>query len=126
MEYHVAKQLVVANKILGLAHTRFPDEIDFVVRYLEFLTSVNDENSAHSFHFLLLLLTLRIDARALFERAVSNFPPEKAKPLWDTWTKYEYQYGNLEAALRLEKRMAEVYPNGMTRFVICCIISTYY
>lgn len=45
MEYHVAKQLPVANKILGLAHQRFPDEIDFIVRYLVFLLSVNDENS---------------------------------------------------------------------------------
>lgn len=45
MEYHVAKQLGVANKILGLAHSRFPDEIEFVIRYLGFLMSVNDENS---------------------------------------------------------------------------------
>jgi cleavage stimulation factor subunit 3 len=45
MEYHVAKQLGVANKILGLAHQRFPDEVEFVVRYLAFLMSVNDENS---------------------------------------------------------------------------------
>lgn len=45
MEYHVAGQLPVANKILALAHTKFPDEIDFVIRYLGFLLSVNDENS---------------------------------------------------------------------------------
>lgn len=45
MEYHVAKQPTVANKILGLAHQRFPEEIDFVIRYLTFLMSVNDENS---------------------------------------------------------------------------------
>ncbi|KAH8109146.1 hypothetical protein DFH11DRAFT_1628762 [Phellopilus nigrolimitatus] len=32
MEYHVAKQFGVANKIFGLAHSRFPDEVDFVVR----------------------------------------------------------------------------------------------
>ena len=47
MEYHVAKQLGVANKILGLAHQRFPDEVEFVVRYLAFLMSVNDENSTY-------------------------------------------------------------------------------
>ena len=45
MEYHVAGQLPVANKIFALAHTKFPDEIDFVHRYLNFLISVSDENS---------------------------------------------------------------------------------
>lgn len=49
MEYHVAGQLPVANKILALAHTKFPDEIDLVIRYLNFLLSVNDENSKRLF-----------------------------------------------------------------------------
>ncbi|EJD00731.1 Suf-domain-containing protein [Fomitiporia mediterranea MF3/22] len=95
MEYHVAKQPTVANRILSVAMNRFSQEIDFVVRYLTFLMSVNDENNA----------------RALFERTVGTFPPDKARPLWERWARYEYQYGNLEAALKLEKRMAEVYPN---------------
>ena len=54
-----------------------------------------------------------LDARALFERVIGNFPPENARPLWERWARYEYQYGDLEAALKLEKRMAEVYPVGM-------------
>lgn len=58
------------------------------------------------FHFIL-------DARALFERVISNFPPERARPLWERWARYEYQYGDLDAALKLEKRMAEVYVSGM-------------
>ncbi|KAL5512152.1 hypothetical protein ACEPAG_3673 [Sanghuangporus baumii] len=95
MEYHVAKQTDVANRILSVAMNRFSEEIDFVVRYLTFLMSVNDENNA----------------RALFERTVGTFPPDKARPLWERWARYGYQYGNLEAALKLEKRMAEVYPN---------------
>ncbi|KAH8115838.1 hypothetical protein DFH11DRAFT_1582344 [Phellopilus nigrolimitatus] len=48
MEYHVAKQLGVANKIFRLAHARFPDEVDFVVRYLTFLMPVNDEISTYT------------------------------------------------------------------------------
>jgi cleavage stimulation factor subunit 3 len=54
-----------------------------------------------------------VDARALFERVIGNFPPERARPLWERWARYEYQYGDLEAALKLERRMAEVYPVGM-------------
>lgn len=58
------------------------------------------------------LTILSSDARALFERAVGTFPADKARLLWERWARYEYQYGSLEAALKLEKRMAEVFPNG--------------
>lgn len=52
------------------------------------------------------------DARALFERVITTFPAERARPLWDRWARFEYTYGNLDSALRLEKRLAEIYPNG--------------
>jgi len=52
------------------------------------------------------------DARALFERVIPNFSADRARPLWERWARYEYQYGDLEAALKLEKRMAEVYASG--------------
>ncbi|KIM42654.1 hypothetical protein M413DRAFT_444338 [Hebeloma cylindrosporum] len=85
MEYHCSDGKVVASRI-------FEKGLD-VVRYLGFLISINDENNA----------------RALFERVIPNFPPERARPLWERWARYEYQYGDLEASLKLEKRMAEVY-----------------
>lgn len=47
---------------------------------------------------------------------IGTFPPERARPLWDRWARYEYQYGDLEAAQKLEKRIAEVYPNGIPLF----------
>jgi cleavage stimulation factor subunit 3 len=53
-----------------------------------------------------------VDARALFERVIPTFSPERARPLWERWARYEYQYGDLEAAQKLEKRIADVYPNG--------------
>jgi hypothetical protein len=53
-----------------------------------------------------------IDARALFERVIGTFPPDRARPLWERWARHEYQYGDLAAAQKLEKRMAEAYPNG--------------
>ncbi|KAG5222098.1 mRNA 3'-end-processing protein [Salix suchowensis] len=58
------------------------------------------------------------DARALFERVIGNLPADKARPLWERWARYEYQYGELEAVQKLEKRIAEVYPNdpSMKRF----------
>jgi len=50
------------------------------------------------------------DARALFERLVVKYPPNHARLLWERWARYEYQYGDLESAQKLEKRIAEVYP----------------
>lgn len=51
------------------------------------------------------------DARALFERVIPTFPEERGgRDLWERWARYEYQYGDLEGSLRLEKRWAEAFP----------------
>jgi cleavage stimulation factor subunit 3 len=55
------------------------------------------------------------DARALFERVIGTFSPERGRPLWERWARYEYQYGDLEAALKLEKRIAETYASGTSQ-----------
>jgi cleavage stimulation factor subunit 3 len=46
---------------------------------------------------------------------IPNFCTDYARPLWERWAHNEYQYGDLEAALKLEKRrgMAEVYSSGI-------------
>ena len=54
------------------------------------------------------LITTLLDARALFERIIGTFPPKRARPLWERWARYEYQYGDLDGAPKLEKRIAEV------------------
>ncbi|EKM76104.1 hypothetical protein AGABI1DRAFT_45409 [Agaricus bisporus var. burnettii JB137-S8] len=95
MEYHCSNDKNVSSRIFEKGLDLFSSEVDFVLRYLGFLISMNDENNA----------------RALFERMIGTFPPERARPLWDRWARYEYQYGDLEAAQKLEKRIADVYPN---------------
>lgn len=57
-----------------------------------------------------------VDARALFERVIGTFTPDKARPIWETWANYEYNFGDLSAADKLEKRIAEVYPDGASIF----------
>ena len=52
------------------------------------------------------------DARALFEKVVSKLSPEVARPLWDRWAAYEYQFSEATAIQRLDARMAELYPQG--------------
>ncbi|GLB33223.1 putative suf-domain-containing protein [Lyophyllum shimeji] len=95
MEYHCSDDKSVASRIFEKGLDLFGDEIEYVLRYLGFLISINDENNA----------------RALFERVIGTFPPERARPLWERWARYEYQYGDLDAAQKLEKRIAEIYPN---------------
>ncbi|KAF8890420.1 hypothetical protein BD779DRAFT_1622535 [Infundibulicybe gibba] len=95
MEYHCSDDKSVASRIFEKGLDSFADEIEFVLRYLGFLISINDEKNA----------------RALFERVIATFPPDRARPLWERWARFEYQYGDLEAAQKLEKRIAEVYPS---------------
>jgi Suppressor of forked protein (Suf) len=59
-----------------------------------------------------------IDARALFERVVGTFSPDKARPIWETWANYEYNFGDLAAADKLEKRISEVYPDGTSHMFL--------
>ncbi|KAI0052667.1 Suf-domain-containing protein [Auriscalpium vulgare] len=93
-EYHLTKNADIATRIFEKGLEVHGDEVEFVSHYLGFLLSVNDENNA----------------RALFERMISSFSPERARPLWERWARHEYQYGDLAAAQKLEKRMAEAYP----------------
>ncbi|KAJ3496355.1 hypothetical protein NLJ89_g10496 [Agrocybe chaxingu] len=106
MEYHCSKDTSVASRIFEKGLDCFRNELEFVLCYLGFLISINNENNA----------------RALFEQSILTFPPEQARPLWDRWACYEYQYGDLEASLKLEKRMAEVYASGAFIVLHCSMV----
>ncbi|KAK7683506.1 hypothetical protein QCA50_013340 [Cerrena zonata] len=95
MEYHCTKAADIATRIFEKGLEYFSDESEFALRYLGFLISINDD----------------ANARALFERLITMFPPERSRPIWERWARYEYQFGNLQAAQNLEKRMAEAFPN---------------
>ncbi|KAI0030401.1 Suf-domain-containing protein [Vararia minispora EC-137] len=94
-EYHSTREAPVALRIYGKGLELFGTEPDFVVHYLSFLLSINDENNA----------------RAVFEQVINTFPPDKARPIWERWARHQYQYGDLTSALAIEQRMAAVYPN---------------
>ncbi|RXW20199.1 hypothetical protein EST38_g5659 [Candolleomyces aberdarensis] len=95
MEYHCFDNKAVANRIFEKGLEHFGDEVEYVSCYLGFLISINDGNNA----------------RALFERVRTTFSPEQARPLWERWSRYEYQYGDLESARKLGKQVSEAYPN---------------
>ncbi|KAE8226512.1 hypothetical protein CF319_g912 [Tilletia indica] len=95
IEYHCSKDKSVATKVFELALKTFGGDEAFVARYLEFLITINDDSNA----------------RALLERVIPTFPPERARPIWDKWAEYEYAFGDLESIQKMETRLAETYPD---------------
>ncbi|KAF9338682.1 mRNA 3'-end-processing protein rna14 [Linnemannia elongata] len=95
LEYHCTKDTTIAGKVFEVGYKSFADETAYVDQYLEFLIQLNDDSNA----------------RALFERALINMSPEKARPLWEKFSEYENKYGDLAAISKVEKRRREVYPD---------------
>ncbi|VDB95403.1 unnamed protein product [Peniophora sp. CBMAI 1063] len=93
-EYHSGRDANIATRIFQKGQEMFRNEAEFVVRYLSFLLSINDEKNAG----------------ALFSEVSKTFPPDQARPIWERWARHQYQYGDLATALAIEKNMAEVYP----------------
>ncbi|KAJ7717418.1 hypothetical protein DFH07DRAFT_762011 [Mycena maculata] len=91
---------MVASRIFEIGMKKFATNVAFVLSHLSFLLTVNDEDKA----------------RALFEGVIGKFTPQEAKPIWEHWSRSQYQYDDLEAVLELERRMAKVYPNGVFLF----------
>lgn len=97
MEYYSNKDSAVAVRIFELGLKNFSEDVDFVIKYLQFLLSINDDTNA----------------RALFERSALKIPADSARPLWDMWSKFEYMYGDLTAVHKLETRWAETFPKDV-------------
>ena len=70
-----------------------------------------------SSNFQILIAIYTLDARALFKRVIPNFSADRARPLWERWA---------QAALKLEKRMAEVYASGMIFFLFSMFLRSDY
>jgi cleavage stimulation factor subunit 3 len=45
MEYHTKKESSVAIRVFELGLKLFPDNVEYVVQYLQFLLSINDDTS---------------------------------------------------------------------------------
>lgn len=51
MEYHCGKLPNVAKKVFELGLKQYSEEVDFIIRYLEFLIQIGDENSELSYFY---------------------------------------------------------------------------
>ncbi|KAL1884169.1 hypothetical protein VTK73DRAFT_6838 [Phialemonium thermophilum] len=98
LEWTVYKEPAGA-KIFERGSKLFPEDENFTIEYLKFLHSRDDFTNA----------------RVVFETCVNRLTqkPElvhKAKPLYAYFHKYESQFGELSQISKLEKRMAELFP----------------
>lgn len=120
MEYHWNKEPKVATNVFELGLKTFSENVDYVLRYLEFLINTNDDTSTSKISTLLRAAadcSVSSDARAVFERTVSKVSPEAAKPLWERWFRYESQFSDLAAIHKLDERIGETYPTSAARFL---------
>jgi len=102
----------------------FGEETEYVLRYLRFLISVNDKIVEW---FLRSRRNHRFESggrcASAFRTGNWNILSERGRPLWERGARYEYQYGDLEAALKLEKRIAEAHASGTSRAHLRMMIS---
>ncbi|KAJ3047615.1 mRNA 3'-end-processing protein rna14, partial [Rhizophlyctis rosea] len=103
MELYCNKNASLAGRIFEVGLKAFNLAEDeqapkFVCQYLDFLIGLNDDNNT----------------RALFERALSALPPERAREVWAKFLDYENQYGELGNVIKIERRRGEAYPEGET------------
>jgi cleavage stimulation factor subunit 3 len=93
MEYHCSKDAALAVRVFQ-AGLKFYQDAPFVSAYLTFLLRINDDTNA----------------RALFERMISNYSPQEAQSIWTMFLDYEGKFGELAGISSIEKRMTAIYP----------------
>lgn len=85
---------LVAQRIYALGADKFPTEVPFLLKYLQFLLARPD-------------LT---NVRAVLERALQAVQGRPALELWNFYLEVENRYGELEAAQKVEARRAAAFP----------------
>eukprot|EP00775_Hariotina_reticulata_P002070 gene2070-2390_t len=93
MEWRHARERDVARKIFekGLEVAEFATTPEYILAYADFLCDVGDVDNA----------------RALFERTLTEDANRKSVLLWERYLSFEFEMGDLQSALRLEKRARE-------------------
>lgn len=116
MEWKVYKDNA-GVKIFERGARLFPEDEFFMVEYLQFLHSRDDFTSELIFgnHVFEKKLIETPDARVVFENCVKRMVEkpgsvEKAKALFAYFHKYESQFGDRSQFVKLEQRMAELFP----------------
>ena len=93
LEWQNGKDMKVAKNIFELGLKSFLKETEYVLEYANFLVSQGDVSNA----------------RTLYERALTVVQGDDARIMWNEYLKFEYQCGDLQSTLALEKRRKEAF-----------------
>ncbi|ODN04266.1 Cleavage stimulation factor subunit 3 [Orchesella cincta] len=94
MEYYCSKDQNIAFRIFELGLKKFPDDVDYVMSYVEYLSHLNEENNT----------------RVLFERVLTSgtLAAEKSVDIWNKFLEFESTIGDLSSIVKTEKRRSTV------------------
>ncbi|KAJ1666417.1 mRNA 3'-end-processing protein rna14 [Coemansia sp. RSA 1813] len=94
MEYHVAKRPGIAAKLFEYYAKTYSDSQEYIVEYMNYLINSGDDTNA----------------RALFERFQSTSIGDTSD-MWTLFSDFEYNYGDMGAISKLDKRYIEKFDN---------------
>lgn len=90
MEYHCTKDQTIACKIFELGLKKFNSSPDFILSYIHFMNTLNEENNT----------------RVLFERVLttSSLQPSDTVEIWNSFLEFEAGIGDLSSITKVERR----------------------
>ncbi|KAF2368245.1 Suppressor of forked [Trinorchestia longiramus] len=94
MEYYCSKNKEIAFRIFELGLKKHPDNPDYIMSYVDYLSHLNEDNNT----------------RVLFERVLSSgqLKNEDTVGLWNRFLEFEGNVGDLASIVKVEKRRAHV------------------
>ncbi|KAI3613620.1 mrna 3-end-processing protein rna14 [Moniliophthora roreri] len=92
MEYHDRGGKNISLEIFQTGMTYFGKDIDYVMCYLEWLISLDDQH----------------ETQVLFEAVIDGFSGQDADQLWNCWSRYMYRRGNWESIQKVELYMVHM------------------
>ncbi|XP_047476364.1 protein suppressor of forked-like isoform X2 [Penaeus chinensis] len=94
MEYYCTKNKDIAFRIFELGLKKCPDNADYIMAYVDYLSHLNDDNNT----------------RVLFERVLTSgqLKNEDTVGLWNRFLEFECNVGDLASIVKVEKRRAHV------------------
>lgn len=90
MEYHCTKDQAIACKIFELGLKKFNTCPDYILSYIHFMNSLNEENNT----------------RVLFERVLTtcSLQPKDTIEIWNNFLEFEAGIGDLSSITKVERR----------------------
>lgn len=102
MEYHCTKEQAIACKIFELGLKKFNNCPNFILSYIHFMNSLNEENNT----------------RVLFERVLTtcSLQPKDTIEIWNSFLEFEAGIGDLSSITKVERRritaLEKEFPNS--------------